>query len=380
MGAFAIAGAGPGGLAAAILLRRAGHDVSVFERAPALRLGGGALALWPHGTRALATLLGEAATRALGPTYDRARIRRWDGALVHDLPIAAHAAHYGGWLMAVDRGGLIAALGAAAGQVTFGREVVGFERRAHEVNVSFADGAHADFEALIGADGFGSNVRNALGAEGTERPAGMTAWLGASASRATGPRCTTTFEGQGRRFLHLPHPGGAWWYAYTHDSLGVADARTLRHAFRHFPALVVDTIEDTPSDSLLRFSLRDRPPDDVWGQGRVTLLGDAAHACTPDLGQGVCMALEDAIALGNHLTDGPDVELQLRAYEAERRPRTAGLQRASWAISQASFAGSDIACQLRDAAFAAAPDAALLAAFGAMFSAPQAGTGTTEPK
>ncbi len=92
------------------------------------------------------------------------------------------------------------------------------------------------------------------------------------------------------------------------------------------------------------------------------------------------MALEDAISLGSHVSSDADVDLHLRAYEAERRPRTEGLQRASWAISQASFAGSELACQVRDAAFGAAPDAALLAAFGAMFAPLHPGAGTTDPK
>lgn len=364
-----VAGAGPGGLATAALLRRQGRDVVVVERAAGLREGGGALVLWPHGTRALAEVLGADVLAALGPQYRRARVCRWDGSVSHDLPVGRLADGGGGWVMAVERGALMRALGAAlpGAPVRFGVELVGADVRADGVGVRFADGGEAHAAALVGADGFGSAVGRALWGERPARPAGVVAWIGASAHPARDARVVTATEGQGRRFLHLPHAQGAWWYAYTHTSLAAQSHADLRRAFRGFHPPVVDVIDATPDDACLRFELRDRPASADWGRGAATLLGDAAHACTPDLGQGVCMAAEDAVVLARALAAEPSIDAAFRRYEGLRRPRTADLQGASWRVSQAGFAASPLGAQLRDAAFRAAPDVGLMAGFAAMF-------------
>ena len=90
-------------------------------------------------------------------------------------------------------------------------------------------------------------------------------------------------------------------------------------------------IEATPETAILRHDIFDRPPTKRWGLGRVTLLGDAAHATTPNLGQGACLALEDAVVLARRLGRGgeSDVPAVLRAYEAERQPRAAAITRRS---------------------------------------------------
>ncbi len=372
---FLIAGAGPGGLALAILLRRAEIDARVVEKAQGPRTGGGALVLWPHGTRALAAVLGEGPARALGPAFRRVHVRGWTGALTHDLPIGKLAAGGGGWLMALERGRLIDALLGALGRehVRWGAPVESATTEGDRVCVRLDGGEEIEAAALVGADGFHSKVATYLRGDVPPRLANMVAWIGSSPTPGSDATRLTSTDGQGRRFLHIPHATGSWWYAYTHASFGVADMAALRACFRGYPPPITDLIATTPDGSWLRFELQDRPPSTVWGTGRISLLGDAAHPCTPDLGQGVCMALEDAVVLAATLASeaGP-TEAAFRRYEGQRSERTAGLQRASWAVSQVSCPGSEFAAQVRDTVFSAVPAAALLSGFAAMFADPAA--------
>ncbi len=372
-----IAGAGPGGLALAILLRRAGVDARVLERAAGPRTGGGALVLWPHGTRALAAVLGEGAARALGPTFQRVHVRGWTGALTHDLPIGKLSAGKGGWLMALERGRLIEALVGALGRehIRWGAPVESATDEGDRVSIHLDDGEQIEASALVGADGFHSKVATQLRGPVPPRLANMIAWIGSSLTPGRDETRLTSTDGQGRRFLHIPHAGGSWWYAYTHASLAVPDMASLRACFRGYPAPIADLIATTPDGGWLRFDLQDRPPSTVWGDGRITLLGDAAHPCTPDLGQGVCMALEDAVVLARTLTsDVGAPQTAFRRYEGQRSERTAGLQRASWAVSQVSCATSEFAAQARDAVFSVVPRTAILGGFAAMFADPSAQT------
>jgi 2-polyprenyl-6-methoxyphenol hydroxylase-like FAD-dependent oxidoreductase len=92
----------------------------------------------------------------------------------------------------------------------------------------------------------------------------------------------------------------------------------------------------------------DRPPSPRWGTGRVTLLGDAAHPMTPNLGQGACQALEDAVVLGASLSGATDVARALRAYEARRIPRTTAIVNRSWQVGRIAQWQHPLACGLRD--------------------------------
>ncbi len=127
-----------------------------------------------------------------------------------------------------------------------------------------------------------------------------------------------------------------------------ARKRWALEAFRGWLPLVRDVIEATPEDALLVNDIVDRPPIRAWGAGPVTLLGDAAHPTTPNLGQGGCLALEDAVVLAHALRSHGLGTKALRAYERARRARTASIQRQSWWLGKVFQLESPIAIRMRN--------------------------------
>jgi 2-polyprenyl-6-methoxyphenol hydroxylase-like FAD-dependent oxidoreductase len=160
--------------------------------------------------------------------------------------------------------------------------------------------------------------------------------------------------------------GRAYWYLTKNAPEGQADAPEGRKAevLGHLegwyePARAA--VEATEDGGILRTDIYDRDPlGPRWGEGRVTLLGDAAHPMTPNLGQGACQAVEDAIALSEALGQSGSVVAALRLYEARRAGRTARVVRLSRRMGRAYQAENPLLCGLRDAVAGAMPPRAQL--------------------
>src|SRR5262249_38666796 len=147
-------------------------------------------------------------------------------------------------------------------------------------------------------------------------------------------------------------PGRTYWFLTRNGPAG-APAPDDRHAaalevVRSWPAPFREAVEATKPAALLWNDIVDRPPERDWGRGRVTLLGDAIHPTTPNLGQGACMALEDAVVLAASLRAEPDVERALRRYEDARRARTAFVQERSWSLGRMLQWENPLLCWIRD--------------------------------
>ena len=204
----------------------------------------------------------------------------------------------------------------------------------------FDDGRETRGDLLVGADGLRSVVRSAL--FGPERPryGGYTAWR--AVTRFDHARVTPGETwGRGRRFGQWGMTGARiYWYATESVPEGEGDPpegrkQGLLKLFRGWHEPVEDLIEATDESAILRNDVYDRPALRRWSVGRVTLLGDAAHPMTPDMGQGACQAIEDAVVLADCLTRWSEVAEALRAYESLRIPPPGG-----WSASRARRARS----------------------------------------
>jgi 2-polyprenyl-6-methoxyphenol hydroxylase-like FAD-dependent oxidoreductase len=122
----------------------------------------------------------------------------------------------------------------------------------------------------------------------------------------------------------------------------------VREVFARWHAPIPEIIEATEPAAILHNDIIDRPPIREWGKGRVTLLGDAAHPTTPNLGQGACQAMEDAIVLADCLRSTNETERALREYERRRRPRTTSVTNRSWRLGQISQWENPAACWMRN--------------------------------
>lgn len=338
-----IAGGGIGGLTAALALRRAGLDVAVLERAPHLRAAGCGVHLWTNALLALADLGVADDVLAVAPAQEQCRFESWDGTPLATWPVHEFREKFGQPVVAVGRDFLISTLAAALGEehVRSNAEVLRFEHRADDVAVHLAGGDVERGDILVGADGVHSAVRRQLLGDAPPDHLEEIAWR--AAVDVDHPlvdpgsfRCLLGPEG---RFVIYPIAAGrVHWMSVARGAPGGRDGADVREQLlarhRDWAAPVVDLIEATPVDTILRSDIVDRDPDPRWGDGRVTLLGDAAHPMSFHVGQGACQAIEDGVALATQLLAADDPVTALRAYETERQPRTAVLQRTARAIGR----------------------------------------------
>jgi 2-polyprenyl-6-methoxyphenol hydroxylase-like FAD-dependent oxidoreductase len=359
-----VAGAGIGGLSAAIALRRAGLEVAVFERAAELREVGAGLLLAANAQKALGKIgLADAVAR-LGTPASAAEIRSWRGRVLASLPASELERRVGAPSAAVHRADLQTLLVREAGEGTLrlGAEIEAFEQEDESgVTVLLAGGGQERADVLVGADGLRSKTRAAL--FGLEKPryAGYTAWRAVVEPKAELLPWGRGFEswGRGARFgcAHIGK-GRVYWFATANAPEGAKDGKpgspagpkaTLLRLFKGWHRPIRQLIEETDEGAILRTDIYDREPlGKIWGEGLVTLLGDAAHPMTPNLGQGACQAIEDAVVLARCLHEGGATADSLRRYERLRSERTAMVVRRSRRIGSIGQLENPLLCHLRD--------------------------------
>jgi 2-polyprenyl-6-methoxyphenol hydroxylase-like FAD-dependent oxidoreductase len=334
-----IVGGGIAGLTTALAMRQRGIDSLVFEEADDARktqLGSG-LSLGYNVTRAAKHLdlfdqLVELSTPILGLDFTTvkgrhiARARPMDGELA--VGILRPALH-----------GLLAnAVGEA--QIQLGKRLVRFEQDGDGVTAHFADGVTARGEMLIGADGLQSTVRKQLRGETELKYRGYCTRRGILQTELAKEDPERVFLGWGERFVFYPvGQGWLYWTAATNEPPGGKEEpaqlkRKVLERFGGWPEPIRSLVEETDESKLFLADTQDRDPLDRWGEGRVTLLGDAAHPMTWDRGQGASQGIEGAVLLARAVAEGDDREAALRAWEAERIPRTKKIVRSSRAIGR----------------------------------------------
>jgi 2-polyprenyl-6-methoxyphenol hydroxylase-like FAD-dependent oxidoreductase len=351
-----IIGGGIGGLAAAIALQRAGISASVYERTAELGEVGAGLALWANAIRALDRLGLAGEVRANGVPEASPAIYSWSGEPLIAMSARAMERRLGEVSLVVHRADLQAILQRVLepGTLRLGMRCTGFAQDSDGVIARFDNGETASGDLLIGADGIRSVVRAQLFGDTPPRYAGYTAW------RAVAPFDHTRLTpgetlGRGVRFGMAPLSGGrAYWYATKNTSEGGRDQqggrrRALLELFKGAHAPIEALIAATDEAAILRNDIYDRDPLPRWSDGCVTLLGDAAHPMTPNLGQGACQALEDAVVLADALRQIGDIAAALRAYEERRIGRTSTLVRQARQVGAVGQWQNPLACRLRDA-------------------------------
>ncbi len=299
-----VAGAGIGGLAVAAALRDAGHKVRVFERSPELRVAGTGITLAANAMKALQVLgLADKALLA-GHVVRHADIRTSKGRVLAKLPMRRMEARVGLPSIGIQRTALLEILHEAAGpeNVTTSARAAGYRNEDGGVVLLFADGTEARGDLLVGADGNRSAIRDRLREPSPLNYTGYTCWRGNADITPAQLGCDGFFEawGRGARFGGvMVGPGEFTWYAAKNEPAGGADtpatiAARVRADFGDWAEPIPSILAATPAERMFRLDIADRTPDARWIDGRVALLGDAAHAITPNMGQGACQALEDA--------------------------------------------------------------------------------------
>jgi FAD-dependent urate hydroxylase len=332
-----IIGAGIGGLTTGIALRQVGYRVEIYDKAQKLRPAGAAISLWSNGVKVLNRLgLGDAIAR-IGGKMDRMEYRSNTDELLSSIDLDPLVQTVGQRPYPVSRSELQQMLLEAFGveDVRLQSKCVAVEQSETAVTAIFEDGYRATGDVLIAADGVHSILREYVAGERINpRYADYVNWNGlVEADPELGDANTwVLYVGEGKRASMMPVAGDRYYYFFgapmekgTTVEPG-SRRQELQGIFAGWPKKVGKLIEKLDPLQNNRLEIHDLDPLSCLTRGRVALLGDAAHASTPTLGQGGCQAMEDAEILCRYLiTTNIGVEYALNRYEDERRERTENL-------------------------------------------------------
>jgi 2-polyprenyl-6-methoxyphenol hydroxylase-like FAD-dependent oxidoreductase len=348
-GSAAVVGGGIGGLAAGIALRRAGMDVTVYERAAEIRPIGAGLSIWPNGVRALRALGVDGAVDAPGVSVSSGALRRSDGSLLAEFDPATFVKRYDEPLIGLHRGALHHALVEALGRdrLELGMDV----ETVTDGGLRFADGTEIQADLVVGADGLHSGLREEILGDGAPDDSGIVAYRGVGAWGQAVPAGEWWGEQSVAGLLPLAQGEVYWYLAHRGDP----EPESIASRVGEYEKPLPEVVAATPLNEVLCHRLYDRAPVESWSRGNATLLGDAAHPMLPFLGQGACAALEDAVALGGAVADSADHEQAINAYEAERIPRAAKLVKGSRQAAKAALMPSAAGRRVRNALVSRVP-------------------------
>lgn len=375
-----VAGGGFAGLAAGVALGRAGFEVRVVERAERLEAANAGLIVGANALRMLSALGLAEPVAARGCSLRASRIEQASGRLVASADLSDFPERYGHASVALPRRALVDILASALpeGSLRLGVRVAAFEEGGDGVGVTLDDGERISARALIGADGVHSDIRRELVGEVSSRYAGYTSWRGLARSvPGVEPGMLVERWGPGRRF-GFAAVGGEEVLVYATDNApegeddGEDPRAELLERFSRFAPPVPALIEALPSkDGLFRADILEVAPLPRWTRGRVALIGDAAHAMTPDIAQGASQSIEDAVVLAASLVSArDDVPAGLQAYEAARRPRVTEIADRSRSVGELAQWRHPVARTVRDTFLAWAPDSLLQLGFDRLYGVP----------
>ncbi len=352
-----IAGGGIGGLAAAIALDRAGFEVDVYERVSELREIGAGLMINSNGVLALRHLGLDQMALAEGEAARRGALRWWTGKVLFEFPVAELEREMGAPVLAIHRGRMLQTLLKAFGdeRIHTDSKVLGCRQNGHWASLELADGRSVRGALVIAADGIHSTIRQQLHGDGAPRYAGYTSWRGITqAVDQVGEGVGAETWGPGRRFgfMHIGYGEMCWFGMVVAPPNGKDEPgrlhETLLRRFRDWPEHILELVRSTPEDRIVRTDIMDREPVAPWGRGRVTLLGDAAHPMTPNMGQGASQAIEDAVILADSLQRCDNPVEGLRLYEKRRVPRVHWIVSNSRKFGEFAQMTNPLLCHIRN--------------------------------
>jgi 2-polyprenyl-6-methoxyphenol hydroxylase-like FAD-dependent oxidoreductase len=359
-------GGGIGGLTTTIALQRQGFDAHVYESAAEVQPVGKGIWVPTNAMRVLERFGLSAAVMRSGVPLERIEVHdKKDGVLLR-LNLHQVKVKYSHPTVSIHRAELHRVLLEHVRPDTFhlGKRCTGFTQAQDGVTVQFQDGTQVEGDVLVGADGIHSVIRRAVFPDVALRYSGQTCYRGIATMELPPSLARTCWEvwgGESRFGFSALGSRQVYWFAPMTAPAGSAEregtlCELLAERYAGFPAPIPDIIERTPVDEIIRTDLYDFLPLKRWWQGRVILLGDAAHAMTPNLAQGGAQAIEDAFLLAHKLSSCGSISEAFREYERLRMPKVRRMVHTAWRYGQIAHIRSRRVQRLRNLAMQSVPD------------------------
>jgi len=356
---FVIIGAGIGGLCAAIALQRSGMEAVVYEKTPSIRPVGAGLALGANAMKGLERLGIAQSVLNAGKRLEALAILDSKGRTVSVTDSTLVEKRYGIDNVAIQRSALHEIFVERLQERTLylHKRCVAFEDRADGAAVKFEDGTTAEGDYVVAADGIHSTFRRALVPQSQIRYAGYTCWRAVidRSGLSLDPRIATETWGPKGRFGVVPLANDKlYWFATAKAPAGdraaaQAGIKEIAARFGGYHDPIPAVLAATPAESVIHNDISDIAPLKRLAFGRILLLGDAAHAATPNLGQGAGQAVEDAVALMHCVRTAASIPEAFQAYEKLRLNRTSEIIRMSRRVGMVAQIENAVLGSLRNA-------------------------------
>lgn len=335
-----VIGGGIGGLTTAIALQHKGFDAHAYESAAELQPVGKGIWVPTNAILVLERLGLADAVVQTGVPLDRAELRDKDDGVLQDLDLRGVKAKYGHTIVPIHRAALHRVLvrHLQPGTLHLGQRCTGFTQDDDSVTAQFQDGTQVEGAVLVGADGIHSVIRESLFPDVKLRYAGQTCYWGIADMELPISLARMSWEvwgGEIRFGFSAIGQRQVYWFAPITAPAGSVEGaealpKVIAERYAGFPVPIPEIIERTPEHEIIRTDLYDFPPIKRWWEGRAVLLGDAAHAMTPNLGQGGAQAIEDAFVLAAKLSSCGTIGQALWEYERLRMPKVRRIVNTAW--------------------------------------------------
>lgn len=354
-------------MCAAIALQQAGFEAEVYEAAPELKPVGAGVGLAANAMQGLQRLGVADEVVARGRQLEALTIFDERGGIISNMDTRPLSRKYGINNFVIHRPDLHDALAQRLqpGTLYLNKRCQRINQQGNQVQLYFTDGTTATADLLIAADGINSAIRQQLLPQRKPRYAGYTCWRGVIENPGVAINekiSAETWAPQGRVGIAPLKDDKVYWYACINapqnsEQMRRTQPTDLAEHFADLPPAVPAILGATPPEQLIWGDIADLRPLKRFAYGRVLLLGDAAHATSPNMGQGACQAIEDAVVLGQCLQQEKSIERALIQYEQRRLARTAKVIRLSRLLGAVSQWENPVLRGLRKVTFGAMPTA-----------------------
>ena len=333
-----IIGAGIGGLTTALTLKQKGLHINIFESSAEIKPVGAGIILANNAMQVFQKLGIQDKIEKAGNKISYMKITDANLTKISVVDLAEYEKKYGVHNIAIHRGALQKILANEIGydNINLSKRLSKIEK-ADLFKLTFEDNTTIESKLVIGADGIKSAVRNQLFGEGILRNANQKCWRGICKIDLPQKYLNELNEawGKGKRFGFVNiGDKKVYWYALTNSKNVKTEQVNLTEMFKEFHNDILNIISATKKEQIIVSDIIDLKPIDKWQNENVCLIGDAAHATTPNLGQGACQAIEDAYVLGKLLDSGITIENTFKEYENARRKKAHMIVNTSWTVGK----------------------------------------------